>query len=249
MSKITLCIANSHRNSPNGQTGTNGELVLIDKVFSELSPLLIKAGIEVYYDDAGMVNINRLGDNLFYAIFLHFDGATNPDYNGGFVDASPESYTETKDWKIAQMVADSYFNNMGIRFAPEHRTINSTYFYGFNEAAKNTVTFLIELGTLTNVHDRAICQDYNKIARLLCDGIVAYLKKEDPRYQVPTIPTPSVDYQAQINSLRQELEKTKKEYADFQIKTQGELALLNTKCQQWEDKYNTLVNNIKKLLV
>ena len=241
--KLKIVIHNGHKNITNGQTGTSGELDLIDKVYYALSPLLIKAGLEVYYDDAKSLN----SSNMDYFIAPHFDGATNPSYDGGFVDCNPDSYTKEKDWKFAQVIADYYFNPMGIRFAPEHRTANSTYYYGFNYTGENTVQTIIELGTLTNVHDRAICQDYNKIARLLADGIIAYLKAEDPRYEVPTVPTPPVDYQAQINGLRQDLEKVKKEYSDYQIKTQKELADLNTKCQVIQTKYDTLVKAVKGL--
>jgi len=247
MNRIKLTIQNGHFNAPNGQTGTSGELNLIQKVFYAIKSIIDKDyadKIELSYDDANVKN----GAFADYFIALHFDGATNSNYDGGFVDCNPDSFTKDKDWDFARTIADYYFNPMGIRFAPEHRTANSTYYYGFNYTGENTVQTIIELGTLTNSHDRGICQDYNKIARLLCQGIVAYLKEKDPRYTVPTVPTPTVDYKAQADSLRAELEKTKKEYADFQVKSASMIADLTSKCQSWESKFNTLVKNIKALL-
>jgi len=251
MTKLKICIQVGHDtaalptgNPSKAQTGTSGELDLQKKVYFALAPLLQKAGLEVYYDDARCLN----APNMDYYLCPHFDGSTNPAYDGGFVDCNPDSFTKDKDWEFARIISDNYFSPMGIRFAPEHRTANSTYYYGFNYTGENTVQTIIELGTLTNSHDRGICQDYNKIARLLCQGIVAYLKEKDPRYTVPTVPTPTVDYKAQADSLRAELEKTKKEYADFQVKSASMIADLTSKCQSWESKFNTLVKNIKALL-
>lgn len=249
MKQVTITIQNAHRGASNGQTGTGGELVLIDKVFYALSPLLIKKGIVVYYDDAEVKN----GAFTDYFLAIHFDGSTNPSYNGGFVDCSPTSATKDKDWEFARIIADYYFSAMGIRFAPEHRTANSTYYYAFNYTGWDTIQTIIECGTLTNPDDKAKCQDYEKIARLLCDGIVAYLTKYDKNYQeylasipAPT-PTPTDPCKEEADRLRQELQK-QTEVAKALQKEKDELASKLKECQLRSDTLLGLINKIKDLV-
>ena len=190
MSRIKLCLQNAHRNATGGQTGTGGEVDLIDKVYYAIKLIIdskYSDSIELSYDDATVRN----GTTADGFIALHFDGSTNLDYNGGFVDDSPYDLVAAESWRFAQIVADNYFSAMGIEFMPNHRTNNSTYYYAFNFTGSNTKQFLIELGTLTNVSDKAKLQDYNKIAQLLMNGIVSYWGvKQNIAVAPPPIITP-----------------------------------------------------------
>lgn len=255
MKQVNIVISNGHMNPGNGQTGTSGERDLIEKVYYALAPLLIKAGLVVYYDDANLTNIKSLGDNLMYAIFPHFDGSTNPTYNGGFVDDSPTDAVATESWKLAGVVADSYFGPMGIRFAPEHRTINSTQYYAFNYTGANTKQFLIELGTLTNVDDRAKCQDFNKIATLLARGIIQYLTFNDATYkawlggQTPPVPVPPpIPDTAQIDELRKQLQ-TQKDLVVTITKEKNQLAADFTECQRLNTSMLERLTKIKTFIL
>ncbi len=222
MKKPTLTIGIGHDNPLNGQTGTGGELELLKKVYFAIQPRLIAAGVELYYDDAEVKNATFTD----YAIFPHFDGSSNPDYNGGFIDAGElPSATKDQDWKFAQTIADYYFSAMGIRFAPEHRTINTKRYYAFNQTGENTKQFLIELGTLTNVNDRAKLQDYNKIAELLTQGIISYLSQYDANFQSGT-------NQTTVDGLRQELKKKKEFIEQLQQSHKQDLADIALLCQQ-----------------
>lgn len=243
MKQVTLTIQNGHRNALHGATGTNGEVDLIDKVYFALAPILIKAGIQVFYEDDGLWDADGnftglLNGNKDYFIALHFDGATNPSYDGGFVDDTPDDLVKEQSWKLAGMVADYYFGPMGIRFAPEHRTVNSTDYYAFYATGTNTKQFLIELGTLTNPSDKAKCQDYGKIATLLAKGIVSYLTQFDTTYQAylqgqpsPT-PTPiPVPDTTEIDSLRKQLQASKDAFTKLQQTTDEQLANRDRDCQ------------------
>jgi len=240
MKKPSLTIGIGHDNAPNGQTGTAGELDLLKKVYFALAPLLQKAGIVVYYDDANVKN----GAFTDYCIFPHFDGSTNSNYDGGFVDASPTSYTKDKDWQMAQFIADHYFSAMGIRFVPEHRTNNSTLYYGFNYTGQNTITFLIELGTLTNPSDKAKCQDYGKIANLLHQGIIGYLSQYDENYKAYIAGQATISNQTQIDELRQQLQEQTELVKDLQTKNK-QLAEDLSKCQQTGQALSERLNKIK----
>lgn len=240
MIKPTITIQNGHRNTTTGQTGTAGEVELIDKVFYALSPKLIEKGVVVYYDDATIKN----GKNTDYFIALHFDGATNPAYNGGFVDCNPDSITVDKDWKFAQTIAYYYFSAMGIRFAPEHRTANSTYYYGFNFTGENTIQTIIELGTLTNKDDNAKLGDVNKIATLLCEGIVAYLTKYDKNYQDYLAGQGAGQNQTTIDGLRQQLQEANKKIETL-TNEKKQLAKEKEECQKTSDTLLERLNRIK----
>jgi len=240
MKKPTLTIGIGHDNAPNGQTGTAGELDLLKKVYFALAPLLIKSGVEVYYDDANVKN----GAFTDYCIFPHFDGSTNSKYDGGFVDCSPNSYTKDKDWKFATMIADYYFSSMGIRFAPEHRSINSTDYYAFNYTGKNTIQTLIELGTLTNPSDRAKCQDYRKIANLLHQGIISYLSQYDENYKAYIAGQATISNQTQIDELRKQLQEQTELVKNLQTKNK-QLAEDLSKCQQTGQALSERLNKIK----
>lgn len=183
MNKIKLTIQNGHRNVTNGQTGTSGivdgkkvyEVDWIDKVYFALKAKIDSTysdSIELSYDDCNVQN-GAFAD-IFVAI--HFDGSTNKSYNGGFVDCSPNSYTKDEDWKLAQTIGDAYFIPMGIKFAPEHRTDNSTYYYAFQYTGENTKQTIIECGTMTNDSDMTKLADYTKIGELILQGIVNYIK-------------------------------------------------------------------------
>lgn len=246
MPKIKLDIQNGHMNSPNGQTGTNGELALINALFYEIKKIIdsqYSESIALYYDDASCTN----APNMDYFIATHFDGSLNPSYSGGFVDCNPDSYTKDKDWEFARIIADNYFVPMGIQFQPTHRTANSTYYYGFNYTGENTIQTLIELGTLTNVDDRNKCQDIGKIARLLVKGIVAYMEKYDPRFK-PTAPQPPpVSCETRLAELGKQLEEQKNLYTKLQDSSKKELALKQEECQTLKsrlDKIKSLIAEI-----
>lgn len=262
MKKVTLTLQNGHRNAMFGNTGTNGEVDLIDKVFFSLAPKLIEKGIEVYYEDDGLWDddgnfLGLLNGDKDYFIALHFDGAVNPAYEGGFVDDCPKcpnggivpcDLQSDQSWKFAQTVADYYFGPMGIRFAPEHRTANSTYYYAFNTTSENTKQFLIEMGTLTNSSDRAKCQDYNKIATLLCQGIVTYLTNNDENYKAYLAGEAAGSNQAQINELRKQLQEAKDAFLKLQQDTSTKLAEKDKQCQleisRLKQKVKDFANNI-----
>jgi hypothetical protein len=238
MVRIKLTIQNGHRNAANGQTGTSGEMDLIDKVYYAIKSIIdskYSQIIELSYDDATVKN----GETADYFLAPHFDGSTNTSYNGGFVDCSPESLTKDQDWQFAQMIADYYFGPMGITFAPSHRTANSTYYYAFNSTGEKTIQTIIELGTLTNADDKVKCQDYNKIARLLMEGIIAYLTKYDATYQAfiknsTTTPTqtPTDSLQQENESLKKQVEDLKKINETLQTKTTQQLADKDIECQK-----------------
>lgn len=241
MNKVTLTLQNAHRNAPNGQTGTGGEMELVDKVFYAMRDELINKGIELYYDDATVIN----GAKTDYFIALHFDGSTNPAYHGGFVDDSPYDQVAAQSWKLAQMVADRYFGPMGIEFVPGHRTVKSTYYYAFNQTGANTKQFLIELGTLTNPDDRAKCQDFNKIARLLNEGIFAYLSQYDDNYKAYLAGQTTISNQAEIDILKKEVQAQKESYSKLQEETKRALSVKDRECQ---DKIQALKAKIKSFI-
>ena len=239
MAKIKLCIQNGHAGTTNGQTGTNGELTLVDKVFYDIKKIIdsqYSSSIALYYDDAKCLN----APNMDYYLPVHFDGSTDMNYEGGFVDCSPDSFTEEKDWEFARIIADNYFNEMNIKFVPGHRTVNSTYYYAFNLTGENTVQTIIECGTLTNPSDRAKCQDTGKIARLLVKGIVAYLKQYDPRFTGETIPTPPVtppvSCETRLAELGKQLEEQKKSFTDIQESLKKQLADKSSECESYKSR-------------
>ena len=241
MKQPSITIQNGHRHTTTGQTGTAGEVDLIDKVFYELSPLLIKAGVVVYYDDANVIN----GQNTDYFIALHFDGATNPSYKGGFIDDAPKcpnngvtpcDNSSDASWKFAQKIADYYFSAMGIDFVPGHRTVNSTYYYAFNYTGEKTLQFIIELGTLTNPDDRGKLQDYKKIATLLSQGIIAYLTENDLNYKQYLASQAIGTDKAEIERLRIELQAQKDSYTKLQQTTTKQLADKDTECQSYKSR-------------
>lgn len=250
MAKIKLCIQVGHDtaslevgNPLKGQTGTNGELELQKKVFYEIKKIIdsqYSESIALYYDDARCLNAPEMD----YFLAPHFDGSTNSTYNGGFVDCNPDSLTKDKDWEFARILSDNYFNDMGIRFAPEHRTANSTYYYGFNYTGENTIQTIIELGTLTNPDDRAKCQDASKIARLLVKGIVSYLEKYDTRFKPATPQPPTVSCETQLDELRKQLEKQKNLYTKLQDSSKKELAVKQDECE----KLKSRLDKIKKFV-
>lgn len=237
MKKVTLCIQNGHRNVSNGETGTAGEVELIDKVFYAVKDRIIAAGIELYYDDAKLANTKRLGNELNYFIALHFDGSTNKDYNGGFIDDAPQcpnagitpcDMNSVASWKFAQAVADAYFIPMGIKYTDSHRTKDSTYYNAFNETGSDTKQFIIELGTLTNESDRAKLQNVGKIAELLFNGIIAYLSQNDQTYKdyiSANKPTPPVTPPVSCE------DECKKKLAEAQKEYDRKLSEEITKCQ------------------
>lgn len=251
---ITLTIQNGHRNAPNGQTGTSGEVDLIDKVFYAIKTIIDKTysnSITLSYDDATVKN----GATADCFIALHFDGAVNPSYDGGFIDDSPTDQMAVESWKLAQTVADNYFNAMGIRFAPEHRTGNSTNYYAFNFTGAKTLQFIIELGTLTNAADKAKLQDVGKIARLLMNGIAAYYKlssNASPIGQPPTSPNvPYIVIKQQLDVANQGLAKAQADYKDLQVESAKLLAdkeqfrqELQNKLQAIKLKLLDIVNSI-----
>jgi hypothetical protein len=242
--KTSICIQNGNDNNPDGATGTSGEVELVHKVFGALAPRLTSKGIELYYDDYNCLNTKRLGENLSYFISIHFDGSTNPNYDGGLVDCSPTSLTVNDDWKLAQTVADKYFIPMGIRFAQEHRNANTSQYYAFNFTGEKTKQFIIELGTLTNQADRAKCQDFNKIARLLAEGIFAYLTQFDANYQANESSSPSQPPQTTTNSLQEQLQASEKLVKTLQTDKIA-LATQLKECQKQSDSILGRLNAIK----
>lgn len=204
MAKIKLTIQNGHRNVTSGATGTSNrvlvdsgqmpppvinEVDLVDKVyyaFKEIVDLEYSNSIELSYDDKDVNN----GQYADYFMALHFDGSTNPAYNGGFVDDSPDDLVSDQSWAFAQKVADYYFSAMGIEFMPSHRTVNSTYYYAFNYTGANTKQFIIELGTMTNLGDMQKLTDYKKIGKLLFEGFKAHTGVQ-PNVTTPTTPPPT----------------------------------------------------------
>jgi hypothetical protein len=251
MKKVSLTLQNAHRNALFGMIGTAGEVDLIDKVFYAMRDPLINAGIDLYYEDDGIWDertgnfIGLLNGDKDYFISLHFDGSTNKDYNGGFIDNSPYDLVANDSWKFAQTVADHYFSSMGIAFRPEHRTNNSTYFYAFNVTGQNTKQFLIELGTLTNPSDRTKLQDHQKIAKLLVEGILAYLKENDPIYKDYIKNLEQQSYDGVMEQLRKELSTLKQQVIDTQKDTESKLAIKELECQQLRE----LLKKIKQSLL
>ena len=212
------------------QTGTNGELDLTKKVYFAIKEIIDSRYsdiIELYYDDARCLN----AAGMDYYFCPHFDGATNPSYDGGFVDCNPESLTKDKDWAFAQTLADNYFGPMGIRFAPEHRTVNSTYYYAFNFTGDQTIQTIMELGTLTNASDRAKCQDYKKIAQLIVNGLVAYFTKEDANFKEYLKGQAAQSCETTLGIVRKQLQEAKDAFTKLQQDTKKQLADKDTECQ------------------
>lgn len=238
MRKVTFTIQNAHRNSVTGQTGTSGEVDLLDKVYFSLAPKLIEKGIEVYYEDDGLWDsegnfVGLLNGDKDYFLALHLDGSVNPSANGGMIDAGDVgSPTVDKDWKFIQTIADYYFGPMGIRFKGEAgRTDNTKYYYAFYATGTNTVQGLIELGTLTNQSDREKCQDYGKIATLLAQGIIAYLTQYDKNYQDYLASQQTESCETTLAKLRIELAQQKEKLGKLQQETSKQLADKETECQ------------------
>lgn len=261
MRKVTFTIQNGHRNSVTGQTGTNGEVDLLDKIFYSLAPKLIEKGVEVYYEDDGLWDnegnfVGLLNGDKDYFLAIHLDGSVNQNADGGMIDAGDVgSPTVVKDWKFMQTIADYYFGPMGIRFKGEAgRTDNTKHYYAFYATGANTIQGLIELGTLTNPSDRAKCQDYNKIATLLAQGIIAYLTQNDTNYQEylkgQTPPTPPVDCEAKIKVIRDELEEQKKRIEKLRLDTSKQLSDKDLECQQKISRLKqdivSFINNYKE---
>ena len=244
MTKTTLVLQNGNDNNALGQTGTAGEVVLIRKVFGAIAPLLTSKGIELYYDDYYCLNTKKLGDNLSYFISIHFDGSTNPNYDGGLVDCSPTSLTVKDDWKLAQTVADRYFIPMGIRLAQEHRNANTSQYYAFNFTAEKTKQFIIELGTLTNQVDRAKLQDFKKIARLLAEGVLAYLSEFDANYKEYLAGNQAQQTTTEIDELREQLKAKSKLVEDLQTEKK-QLASKYSECQTQLKAVIERLNSIK----
>ena len=224
------------------QTGTNGELDLTKKVYFAIKEIIDSRYsdiIELYYDDARCLN----AAGMDYYFCPHFDGAVNKDYNGGFVDCNPESLTVNKDWEFAQTLADNYFGPMGIKFAPEHRTVNSTYYYGFNFTGDKTVQTIMELGTLTNDSDRAKCQDYRKIAQLIVNGLIAFFTKADPNYQEYLKGQAALTCEATLVIVRKQLQEAKDAFTKLQQDTKKQLADKDIECQK---KVQDIKEKVKK---
>ncbi len=248
MAKVSITIQNGHRNAENGQTGTSGvtsdgrkytEVQLSDDIFNSMKDRLIAAGIEVYYDDANIVN----GKNTDYFIALHADGADNKDIRGGFVDDSPDDQVATQSWKFAQTVADAYFPKIGIPFVPAHSTNNSRYYYAFALTGAKTKQFIIELGTMTNLEDMDKLADVPYIASLLVDGILNYLRQNEPNYKPdPQPPANTTDKDKQIEDL-------KKRIVDIQKENSEKLAKAEIDCQSRLQAFKDLVRkDLQKLL-
>lgn len=257
MIKPTLCIQTGHQNNPYGATGTAGELDLVKKVFSELAPLLIKRGIVVYYDDYTCSNIKRLGDGLHYMIALHFDGSTNTSYNGGLIDVPPQCPNNgitpcdmhaDESWKFAKKVADYYFNPMGIALRQEHRTKDTTYYEAFNYTGEKTKQFIIELGTLTNAGDRSKLQDFGKIARLLSEGILAYLSEFDANYKEYLAQNQAEQTSTEANELRKQLEAKNKLVKNLQTENK-QLADEYKECQIQLKAVTERLDTVKKFVL
>lgn len=249
MKKLKLGIQIGHdvaalpANSPlKGGTGTAGELDLLKKLYFAIKEIIdarYSDIIELYYDDARCLN----AAGMDYYFCPHFDGAVNKDYNGGFVDCNPESLTVDKDWEFAQTLADNYFGPMGIKFAPEHRTVNSTYYYGFNFTGDKTVQTIMELGTLTNDSDRAKCQDYRKIAQFIVNGLIAFFTKADPNYQEYLKGQAALTCEATLVIVRKQLQEAKDALTKLQQDTNVQLADKDKECQQ---KLQDIKEKVKK---
>jgi len=249
MAKVTLTIHNGHRNAQNGQTGTSGktsdgrkytEVQLMDDIYAAMKPRLILAGVDVYYDDADI----KSGKVTDYFIALHADGnANNADIRGGFVDDSPTDMVATESWKFAQAVADAYFPKIGIPFVPSHSTNNSRYYYAFSLTGANTKQFIIELGTMTNLEDMDKLADVPYVASLLVDGILNYLRQNEPNYKPdPQPPANTTDKDKQIEDL-------KKRIVDIQKENSEKLAKAEIDCQSRLQAFKDLVRkDLQKLL-
>lgn len=251
MNPVKLCIQNGHRNVQNGQTGTSGitssgvklsEVDFIDKVYYAIKSIIdgntsFSSKIQLSYDDASVVN----GQTADYFIAIHADGATNSLYDGGFVDNSPDDQVSALSWAFATEVANNYFSLIGIRFVPEHRTSNSTYYYAFNLTGAKTKQFIIECGAMTNMHDMDILINTQKVGELIWNGILSYFGKVESLFQStppppPTQPStatdPCADLKQQLNDATKAIVTLNTNYANLQIEKDQELADQEKLCQQ-----------------
>lgn len=255
MNKIKLTIQNGHRNATGGATGTSGrtssgkkinEVDWIDSVYYEIKKKIdlnqkLSSRIELSYDDAKIKN----GVNADYFIAIHGDGSTNPSYDGGFVDDAPDDPVGAESWAFARKVADYYFNPMGIRFAPEHRTANSTYYYAFSQTGTKTKQFIIECGSMTNVSDMDKMANISKAADSILGGIIAYLKEKEPIFKdyesIPPSNTTGDDKDKQIADLKQQLDTLQKE-------TDIKIAKVQSDCQaKIQDMKKNIINYVEKI--
>ena len=162
-------IQRGHLFTKSSQTGTAGEQEA-GKLISEL----IKPELEKYIDvEVVLLNSNLSGVKKKYGAFdlfisLHGDGSLNPNPSGFSIGYVP---TQHDSPKFAQILKEEYAKSTGLRFIGYNITAAEKSYYAFKELSYD-IAVLLEMGFLTNAHDRnLIMKESHKVVTGIVNAI------------------------------------------------------------------------------
>lgn len=179
-----------------GSTGAPGEQELNQRVADSLSSILRSKGFNVKQTDANANDDKSITEkdwDLFLAVHGDADAAGISGGCVGFPEPSTDGATQESQ-RIAAILRDSYFPEVGINNVPSKVTNNIKYYYQWKYLSAKTPCVLIEMGEVQDPHDKPIMADTVKIstaiARAICKAF--NVPFETPQPQPNPQPQPQV---------------------------------------------------------
>ena len=169
-------------------TGANGEAQLNIAVRDALGAILISKGFKVQLDDANSnCQPNTTDKDFSFYLAIHAEGAPG----GGCISAPDPSVDSANNLskQICAAIESQYFSYTGIQNRPELITDNMRYYYVFNSLSSANPCGIIELGGITDPHDKVILANIDKVAQGIARGIC---KAFSVPYDAPIPPLPPV---------------------------------------------------------
>jgi hypothetical protein len=137
-----------HLNTPDDKTGASAswgnEIDWTPVVTNRATQLLRQAGIAVIKEDASIKNTNKRFE-VKLAVFIHFDGSTNPAADGASV-----GYNDSSDSPAAQEWKQLYSKYWPFGWNEDNYTNDLRNYYGFEHTITQDAEVVLELGMLTN---------------------------------------------------------------------------------------------------
>lgn len=172
-----------------GSTGAPGEQELNQRVADSLSSILRSKGFEVKQTDANANDDKSITEkdwDLFLAVHGDADAAGISGGCVGFPEPSTDGATGESQ-RIAGILRDSYFPEVGINNVPGKITNNIKFYYMWKYLSAKTPCVLIETGEVQDPHDKPILADTVKISTAIARAVC---KAFNVPFDPPTPPTP-----------------------------------------------------------
>lgn len=166
-----ICLQAGHEGRTSGATGAPGEQELTIRIRNALFDVLTTKGFQVQ-----KVNADPKASEIDkdFDLFLAIHGDANVyGTGGGFVDF-PEPSTDgatQESQRIAGAIAEEYFKHSQIINHPERSNKNTRFYYMWKKLSAKTPCVIIELGVVTDAHDKVLLNDTQRITGALARGI------------------------------------------------------------------------------